>query len=51
MAQEIISYLDWMDRTRNIRTQGRPEIWQMDGYRREWNRYMDEWVDDNADRR
>lgn len=49
MAKEIISYLDWMDRTRNIRTQGKPE--QMDGYRREWNRYMDEWIDDNADRR
>ena len=47
---EIDKYLDWMDHTRGIRNQNRPEIWQMDGYRREWNQYMNEWVEDNYDR-
>ena len=46
---EIMRFLDEMDATREIRLQGRPDVWQMNGYRREWNAYMDEWVDDNSD--
>ena len=48
---EVIKFLDWMDSTRNMRTQGRTDAWMMNGYRKEWNRYIDEYYDDNADRR
>jgi hypothetical protein len=46
---EVMRFLDKMDDTREMRTQDRPEIWQMDGFRSEWSSYMNEWIDDNAD--
>lgn len=45
----LVEFLDYLDHTRDTRTQGRPDISQMYGYRNEWNDYVQSWVDDNAD--
>lgn len=45
----VIEFLDEMDATREARIQGRPDIWQMNGFREEWADYMSSWIDDNAD--
>lgn len=50
MSRDVMRFLDKMDATRGLRIKDRPQIWQMDGYRQEWNAYIDEWIDDNADR-
>ena len=45
----VMEFLDYMDDTRETRTQGKADINQMRGYRNEWNDYVQSWNDDNAD--
>lgn len=49
MSRSDYMFLVEMEKTREERTMGRPGIWQMDGFRNEWNKYMDEWVECNSD--
>ena len=46
---ELIKFLDWMDATRGMRTAEKSEM--IDGYRKEWNRYVDDWINDGESMR
>lgn len=45
MSRSDYLFLKEMDATREMRTMGRPDHWMMNGFRQEWNRYIDECVD------
>ena len=51
MSRDLNNFLDRMDATREERvfTSTRPDIWQCDGFRREWYAYVGEWIETNSD--
>ena len=49
MSRKLNGILDAMEETRQERIMERPQIWQMNGFRTEWNAYVSEWIEDNAD--
>jgi hypothetical protein len=49
MSRSDFMFLLEMDATREVRTMGRPDHCMMDGFRVEWNKYVDEWLEYNAD--
>ena len=49
MRKSDYMFLLEMDATREARTMGRPDHFMMNGFRQEWNRYMDEYAESNSD--